>query len=269
MPGKVCLELAPPANHFWNVTFRLNPRGMNSVLLPYKDHPFAFHFDFIDHQLEIACADGRRKALALGPMTVAEFYKRFLQLLRGAEIEVKIWPVEVEVPDPLPFKEDTAHHDYEAPAAHDLWRAMISMAPVFEEFRCSFVGKVSPLHFFWGGFDLALTRFSGRRAPPRIDGPMNAEAYSHEVISHGFWPGSGAIQEPAFYAYAAPPPQGLAEARISPAEARYVPEMGLFVLPYEAVRSSSPPERKLRQFLDSTYSVAADLAGWNRAELER
>ena len=268
--GKVCLKLASPANHFWNVTFRIDARGLTTPLLPYEDRPFAFRFNFVDHRLEIQCSDGGARNIPLEPMTVAKFYDRVMRGLAEMGIQVKIWTMPVEVPNPIRFTEDTVHHDYDPDYAHAFWRALVAIQPVFESFRCEFVGKCSPVHFFWGGFDLAVTRFSGRPNPPKpgMDA-MNAEAYSHEVISHGFWPGSGSVQEAAFYAYAVPPPEAFPSATIEPAAGYFDKEMGLFILPYESVRTAASPEAELRSFMDSTYEAAANLAKWNRTELER
>jgi hypothetical protein len=268
--GKVCLRLSPPANHFWNIAFHIDARGLVTPLLPYQGRPFAVRFDFIDHRLEILCSDGDARLMPLAPMTVAEFYGRFRRELDSMGIHVPIWSMPVEVPDPIRFTDDVVHDEYEPQQAHAFWQALLSMKPVFDEFRGCFVGKCSPVHFFWGSFDLAVTRFSGRRAPARPEmGAMYAEAYSYEVISHGFWPGSGPVQEAAFYAYAVPAPEGFRRASVSPASAYYHDQLGEFVLPYEAVRTAGSPEAELRSFLESTYSAAADLAGWNRSELER
>ena len=268
--GKVCLKLAPPANHFWNVTFRIDARGLTTPLLPYAERPFAFRFNFVDHRLEIQCSDGGARKIPLKPMTVAKFYDRVMRELADMGIQVKIWTMPVEVPNPIRFTEDTVHHAYDPDYAHAFWRALVAIQPVFENFRCEFVGKCSPVHFFWGGFDLAVTRFSGRRAPPKpgMDA-MNAEAYSHEVISHGFWPGSGSVQEAAFYAYAVPPPEAFPRAAIKPPAGYFDKEMGLFILPYAAVRTAASPETELRTFMHSTYEAAANLAKWNRTELEK
>ncbi len=268
--GKICLKLAPPTNHFWGVTFQIDARGLTTPLLPYEDRPFALRFNFVDHRLEIHCSDGGSRIIPLEPMTVAEFYGRLMRELAGMGIKVKIWTMPVEVPDPIRFTEDTVHHDYVAEHAQAFWRALVAMKPVFEDFRSGFIGKCSPVHFFWGSFDLAVTRFSGRPAPARPGrNAVDAEAYSHEVISHGFWPGSGAVQEAAFYAYAAPAPSGFSSATIKPAATYFQEQMGLFVLPYEVVRAAASPEEELRVFLQSTYEAAAGLAHWNRMELER
>jgi uncharacterized protein DUF5996 len=268
--GKICLKLAPPTNHYWGIAFHLDARGFMTPLLPYEDRAFAIRFNFIDRQLEILCSDGGLRHIALGPMTVVDFYHQLMHELHEMGIVVKIWTMPVEIPDPIRFTEDTVHHAYDADQAEAFWRALVAIKPVFEGFRCGFLGKCSPVHFFWGSFDLAVTRFSGRRAPAQPEkGAMYAEAYSHEVISHGFWPGSGPVQEAAFYAYSVPAPSGFQSASVLPGAAYFHQELGEFILPYEAVRTAASPERELRSFLESTYSAAADLADWNRAELER
>jgi len=201
---------------------------------------------------------------------VADFYRMTLDALQRLGIEVRIWPMAVEIPNPVRLDRDVTHHSYDPQAANAFWRILIAIKPVFENFRGAFIGKSSPVHFFWGSFDLASTRFSGRRAPERPGADrMTKEAYSHEVISHGFWPGSGPIQEPAFYAYAAPEPAGFKDARVQPTAAFYSKEMSEFFLPYEAVRTSPSPEGDLTAFLTTTYNAAADLGKWDCANLER
>jgi hypothetical protein len=267
--GKVALALAPPINHSWGIAFHPTARGLSTRLLPHGPRSFTIEFDFIDHQLVIRTADGDVRAIALEPQSVADFYRRLLALLRDMSLPVTIWPVAVELPSPIRLDEDVQHHAYDAEAANRFWRVVTSIARVFTMARCDFVGKVSPVHFFWGSFDLAVTRFSGRPAPPR-DGPaFMREAYSHEVISHGFWPGSGPVPEPVLYAYAVPEPAGLKEARVHPEPAYYHRELGEFILPYDAVRTAAAPEQAVRDFVDSTYAAAATLAGWDRRALER
>jgi hypothetical protein len=268
--GKVCLALTPLANHFWNVAFRVTSRGLSTPPLASGNLTVTMVFDFVDHQLVIDTSDGRCERIPLAPQTVAQFYRTVMDTLAGMNIAVRIWTMPVEIPDPVPFDRDTQHHSYDPVAAHAFWRALLSMTPVFERFRCGFIGKSSPVHFFWGSFDLAVTRFSGRRAPERSGADaITREAYSHEVISHGFWPGSGAVQEPAFYAYSAPEPQGFKSARISPAAAYYSADFSEFILPYEAVRTAISPADALNDFLVSTYEAGATLAGWDRSQLER
>lgn len=268
--GKICLKLVPPSNHYWSIAFQVDARGLVTPLMPYEDRPFAIRFNFVDHRLEILCSDGGARQIPLEPMTVADFYARLMQELSEMRIRVRIWTMPVEVTDPIRFTSDTIHHHYDPVYAHAFWRALVAIKPVFEDFRCQFVGKCSPVHFFWGSFDLAVTRFSGKRAPARPEmGAMYAEAYSHEVISHGFWPGSGPIEEAAFYAYSVPAPAGFSQAAVMPIASYYQEQLGEFILPYNAVRKAENPEAKLRAFLESTYDAAANLAHWNREELER
>ncbi|HZP47424.1 MAG TPA: DUF5996 family protein [Vicinamibacterales bacterium] len=267
--GKVALAQAPPLNHSWGVAMHLTPRGVATRMLPHGARSFAIEFDFIDHVLRIRTTDGDERTLALAPRTVAEFYRLVMALLAQMGLAVTIWPMPVEVPSPIRFDADTVHAAYDAEAAHRCWRVFVNVGRVLAETRCSFIGKCSPLNFFWGSFDLAVTRFSGRPAPPR-DGPaFMRDAYSHEVISHGFWPGSGPLLAPAFYAYAVPEPEGLKAAPVRPDAAFYHGELGEFVLPYEAVRTSASPDEAIRQFVDSTYGAAATLAKWDRSTLER
>jgi hypothetical protein len=266
--GKVALALAPPVNHSWAVAMRVTARGLSTGLLPHGPRSFTLEFDFVDHRLVVATSDGDVRTLALGPRTVADFYRETMQLLSEMSLAVKIWPVAVELPAPIRLDEDTAHHSYEPAWAHRFWRILVAVEGAFASSRCGFVGKCSPVHFFWGSFDLAVTRFSGRPAPPREGPAFMRDAYSHEVISHGFWPGSGQLLEPAFYSYAVPEPAGLREAAVRPAGAFYHAEMGEFVLPYEAVRTASAPERAIGEFVSSTYEAAATLAHWDRASLE-
>lgn len=268
--GKVALALAPPLNHSWGIALHVTPRGLSTRMLPYGDRSFAMEFDFIDHVLAIRTSRGESRAIKLEPKTVADFYRELMQTLTDMALPVKIWPMTVELPVPaFRLDEDTEHRSYDPVYANRHWRILTSVARVFTGARCSFVGKCSPVHFFWGAFDLAVTRFSGRLAPPREGPAFMSEAYSHEVISHGFWPGSGSVLEPMFYAYAVPEPEGLKEARVEPAAAYYHREMGEFLLPYEAVRTSASPEETLQAFVESTYRQASTLAKWDRATLER
>ena len=268
--GKVCLALTPLTNHFWNIAFHITSRGLATPALPVDGRALTITFDFVEHRLLLQCSDGAAQTIALEPRTVADFYRLVMDALHRLGVDVRIWTMPVEVPEPIRFEADRLHRAYDAAYANAFWRALVSMKPVFENFRSHFVGKCSPVHFFWGSFDLAVTRFSGRVAPlrPGAD-PITREAYSHEVISHGFWPGSGPVQEAAFYAYAAPEPAGFKDAVVSPAAAHYNKAVSEFVLPYEAVRTAAEPARELTAFLESTYRAAAELAGWNRAELER
>jgi hypothetical protein len=267
--GKVALALAPPINHTWGISFAVTARGLSTHMLPYGDRSFTIEFDFIDHQLMTRTSRGERTTLPLAPRSVAAFYAEVMAMLRDLSMPVKIWSMPVEIPNPVRFEDDTAHHSYDPIYAHRVWQIFVQVARVFEDARCNFLGKCSPVHFFWGSFDLAVTRFSGRPAPPREGPAFMRDAYSHEVISHGFWPGSGPILEPAFYAYAAPVPAGLENARVQPPAAYYHREMGLFVLPYDAVRTASSPDETLLAFVQSTYDQAATLATWDRAALDR
>jgi Family of unknown function (DUF5996) len=267
--GKVALALAPPVNHSWGVAMDLTPRGLSTRLLPHGNRAFTMEFDFVDERLWIRTNDGDARAVRLAPRSVADFYREVMSTLRDMGLPVNIWPMPVEIPSPVRFDEDTGHHAYDAEAARRYWRVLVQVGRVLASTRCTFIGKCSPLNFFWGGFDLALTRFSGRPAPPREGPAFMRDAYSHEVISHGFWPGSGPILEPAFYAYAVPEPDGLKQAAVRPDAAYYHSELGEFILPYEAVRTSASPEDAIRAFVDSTYAAAATLGKWDRAALER
>ena len=267
--GKVALAQAPPVNHSWAVAMHLTPRGISTHLLPYGTRSFTIEFDFVNHQLIVHVCDESPRSLPLKNQSVADFYRAVMTLLDDMRLPVKIWTMPVEIPDPVRFEEDTAHHTYNPEHATRFWTILTRVAPVFNERRAAFIGKTSPVHFFWGSLDLAVTRFSGRLAPPREGPAFMRDAYSHEVISHGFWPGSMAVLEPAFYAYAVPEPAGLKEAPVQPAAAYYHAQMGEFILPYEAVRTSPDPAGALRQFIDSTYDRAATLGNWDRAALEK
>jgi hypothetical protein len=267
--GKVALAQAPPLNHSWAITLQVTPRGLTTRSLPHGHRAFTLAFDFIDHRLVIETADGMSRSLPLTSKSVADFYREVMAALHDLALPVRIWPMPVEIPSPIRFDQDTAHHTYDAEFANRFWRILVQVERVFTGARCQFVGKCSPAHFFWGAFDLAVTRFSGRPAPPREGPEWMREAYSHEVISHGFWPGSGPVLEPAFYAYAVPEPAGLREARVEPSAAFYHRELGEFVLPYEAMRSAPSPDATLVAFLESTYDQAARLANWDRGTLER
>jgi hypothetical protein len=257
-------------NHFWNVALLITPRGLSTPLLRHDSRMFTMTFDFVAHKLVIQASDGATEALPLEPRSVMEFYKIVMETLRRMGLETRIWPMPVEIPDPIRLDTDVTHHSYDPQSANALWRILVTVKPIFENFRCRFIGKSSPVHFFWGSFDLASTRFSGRPAPERPGADaITKEAYSHEVISHGFWPGGGAIQEPAFYAYAAPEPSGFKDAAVEPGAAFYSKEMSEFFLPYDAVRNSSAPEKDLTAFLETTYNAGAMLGKWDRASLER
>ena len=268
--GKVAWKQAPPVNHSWAAALHLTPRGLSTHLLPHGTRSFTIEFDFVEHQLIVQVCDGARRTLPLTNQSVADFYRAVMALLQDEGLPVRIWSMPVEIQeDVIRFEEDTIHHTYNAEQANRFWMILTRIAPVFNERRASFIGKASPVHFFWGSLDLAVTRFSGRPAPPREGPAFMRDAYSHEVISHGFWPGSGAILQPAFYAYAVPEPAGLKEAAVEPAAAYYHKELGEFILPYDAVRTSRDPQRAIRAFIDSTYDRAATLARWDRASLER
>jgi hypothetical protein len=266
--GKVALAQAPPLNHSWGVALHLTARGLSTAVLPYQARSFSIEFDFLDHQLVIRTSDNDTRRLALQPQPVAGFYRDLMATLREMSLPVKIWPMPVEIPAPIRFEDDTQHRSYDPAFAQRFWQILVRIARVFGACRCQFIGKCSPVHFFWGSFDLAVTRFSGRPAPAREGPAFMREAYSHEVISHGFWPGSGPVLEPAFYAYAVPEPGGLKDARVRPAAAYYHRDLGEFILPYEAVRTAASPEQALAEFVDSTYDAAARLAGWDRGALE-
>ncbi len=267
--GKVALAQAPPINHSWGVALLVTSRGLSTHTLPHAGRSFTIEFDFLEHRLVVRASDGAAGTLPLVPRTVAEFYRATMDLLDGMGLPVKIWPMPVEIPAPIRFDRDTVHRSYDPEYVGRLFRILVRLERVLSACRCQFVGKCSPTHFFWGSFDLAVTRFSGRRAPPREGPAFMRDAYSHEVISHGFWPGNGMLPEPALYAYAVPMPAGLDGAPIEPAAASFNRELGEFILPYEAVRTASDPERAIRDFVDSTYAQAATRAAWDRATLER
>ena len=269
--GKVRLALSPPINHFWGTALYVSARGLTTSPIPYAKGVFEINFDFIAHTLEIATSLGETRAFRLVPRTVAEFYAELMGALHSLGIDVKVWPMPVEVSRPVRFNLDESHAAYDSEYAHRFWQILVSVDTVFWEFRSRFIGKVSPVHFFWGSFDLAVTRFSGRRAPERagVD-PITKEAYSHEVISVGFWPGDGEIvKDAAFYAYAAPEPAGFKQRRVRPAEAFYSNEKNEFFLMYDDIRSSDSPEQLLLDFCQSTYEAGAILGNWDRPNLER
>jgi len=267
--GKVRLALTPRINHWWNVPLYVTARGLTTSPIPYGKDTFEIQFDFIDHKLLLDRCDGPRKSLPLQPRTVADFYQEFMSMLQGMGLHVSIFPKPVEVPDPIPFADDRLYEAYDADAAHRCWRILLTCDSVFKQFRAHFLGKSSPVHFFWGSFDLAVTRFSGRRAPERPGAdPITREAYSHEVISAGWWPGGPAINGPAFYSYTMPDPAGLTGWHLRPETAFYHPELKEFILMYDDVRLAQNPEQALLEFLDSTYEAGATLAGWKRSELE-
>ena len=268
--GKVRLALSPRVNHWWEVPLYVSARGLTTSPIPYGKGIFEVQFDFIDHKLDILTTGGEIRSLRLVPRTVADFYAEFMELLRSLGITVRIWRMPVEVPNPIRFDEDRTHASYDPDYAHRFWRILVKVDSVFKEFRSRFLGKVSPVHFFWGSFDLAVTRFSGRRAPERPGADsINREAYSHEVISVGFWPGGGEMKGAAFYAYAAPEPAGFGDRIVHPAKAFYSKQMSEFFLMYDDVRAADSPRDALLEFCQSTYEAGADLGKWDRANLER
>jgi hypothetical protein len=270
MAGKVKLALCPLVNHWWNVSLHVNSRGLTSGPIPYDGGVFEIQFDFLNHTLEIQLNDGQRREIRLTAQTVADFYREFMGALESLGIRVKIWPMPQEVPNPIRFEEDRVHASYDREYVNRFWRVLLSIAGVFEDFRSRFLGKSSPVHFFWGSFDLAVTRFSGRRAPERPGADrVTREAYSHEVISLGFWPGTDGAMDAAFYAYAAPEPAGFGEAAVHPAAAFYSKDMKEFFLPYEEVCRSESPARALMDFAQTTYDAGTSLGNWDRAALER
>jgi hypothetical protein len=269
--GKVRLALSPNINHWWGTPFYVTARGLTTSAIPYEKGIFEVHFNFVNHALEIETSLGESRTLRLAPRTVAEFYDEFMDALHSLGIRVKVWGMPVEVPRPVRFKLDESHRSYDSEYAHRFWQILAIVTPVLQEFRAGFIGKASPVHFFWGSFDLAVTRFSGRRAPVRPDADIiTREGYSHEVISVGFWPGDGeVIKDAAFYAYAAPESAGFKDSTVQPAKAFYSTEKNEFFLMYDDVRLSKSPEQALLDFCQSTYDAGANLAHWNRTELER
>lgn len=270
MVGKVRLLLTPLVNHWWNVPLYVTARGLTTSRIPYRQRAFEIWFDFKRHELVIETSDGILNTLPLTPRSVAEFYGQFMELLGSAGIDIKIWRMPVEIPNAIPFDQDHDHRSYDRVAVEKFWRILLSVNAALQEFRADFIGKSSPVHFFWGSFDLAVTRFSGRRAPERPGADaITQEAYSHEVSSVGFWPGSGDVKDAAFYSYAAPEPAGFKDARVQPAAAFYQKQVGEYLLMYEVVRKSASPTTSILEFCNSTYQAAASLGKWDRAALER
>jgi len=270
MAGKVALALSPSVNHCWAVALHISPRGLTTLPIPYPLGIFTIEFDFIDHALRITTSRNETKTLTLGPRTVADFYREFMAALTALKINAKIWPMPVEIANPIRFDQDTQHASYDPAYANRCWRILTSVATICQEFRARFIGKASPVHFFWGSFDLAVSRFSGRRAPERPGADAwTRESYSHEVSSGGWWPGQGGLDAPMFYAYSAPEPAGFRTASVLPPEAFYEPKIGEFLLPYNAVRNSADPKSMLLDFLQTTYEAAANFGKWDRAALER
>ncbi|HEV2540568.1 MAG TPA: DUF5996 family protein [Frateuria sp.] len=266
--GKVALALAPPLNHCWGVALHVTPRGLSTGMLPHGSCSFTLAFDFLDHVVEIACTSGATRRLPLASRNIGAFYEALMEALADMGLAVRIWPVTVEMPTPIRLDDDARTVAYDGGWAQRFWRILVQVDRVFTLWRCDYAGKSSPVNFFWGSFDLAVTRFSGRRAPPRKGPAFERDAYSHEVISHGFWPGDARLPEAAFYAYAVPQPAGLADATVQPSQAYFHAELGEFILPYEAVRRSASPEQTLQAFLQSTWDRAAELGRWDRAALE-
>jgi hypothetical protein len=272
--GKVRLALSPPVNHWWHASLRFHSHGLTTTPMPVDDGEVEIAFDFVDHVLVLSRTDGAERRIPLAPMSVAEFYDRVRRELGDLGVHVHIWPKPVEVVDRVAFPDDRSHASYEREPVARMWQILWHVHRILERFRSPFVGKVSPVQFFWGAFDVAVTRFSGRPNPHPPPDRVMREAYSHEVISHGFWlggdwPGGGRVEEPIFYAYAVPEPQGFAQARVAPPAARYDPTLGEFVLPWEHVRRAAKPEDEALAFLQSTYEAGAELGGWDRDALER
>jgi hypothetical protein len=269
--GKTRLALAPLENHWWNVPLYVSARGLITPPMPCRSTAFDVHFDLIDHRLVVNTSEGTSRSMPLRPQAVSDFYRDYMGLLADLGLNAKIWPVPVEVDAPIPFPDDRRHAAYDAGAARRFFQMLLHANRILTRFKGRFLGKTSPVHFFWGAFDLALTRFSGRRAPePTTDEWwVLREAMSHEEISFGFWPGSGTVAEPAFYAYVRPEPAGLATTPVQPATAYYSRELADFILPYEALRTSSSPDETVLEFCQSVYDAGADLARWDRAALDR
>jgi hypothetical protein len=273
--GKVRLAHSPWLNHSWHVALYVTSRGLTTSPIPYEDCSFQIDFDFIDQRLSVSTSGGRSCSFSLEPMSVAAFHARLLEEMRKQGLHVRIHPRPNEVADPIRFDQDQTHCSYDREYAHRFWRILLEADRVLKRFRARFLGKASPVHLFWGAPDLAVTRFSGRRAPehpggvPNLPDAIAREAYSHEVSSAGFWPGGGPVPYPAFYSYAYPEPSGYATAAVGPAAAFYSPDLREFILPYDAVRQANSPDDALLEFLQTTYEAAADLGKWDRAALER
>jgi hypothetical protein len=273
--GKIRLAQTPPLNHWWHVTLYVTARGLTTSPIPHGNRTFQIDFDFIAHELTIQSSDGAAAAIPLERRSVAAFYRRMMHELKMLGLDVKIYSKPNEVAEPIPFERDEVHRAYDPEYANRYWRALAQADRVLKIFRARFTGKASPVHYFWGALDLAVTRFSGRRAPvhpggvPNLPDRVTREAYSHEVSSCGFWPGGGPIPYAAFYSYAYAEPAGFKEVKVTPAEAFYSADLGEFILPYDALRHADAPDEKLLSFLQSTYEAAANLAHWDRDALER
>jgi hypothetical protein len=272
--GKIRLAQTPWVNHSWHVPLYVTSTGLTTSPIPHGDRTFQIDFDFIRHQLTLQSNDGRTAGFSLEPQTVAEFYRRLMDEMAALDLQVDIRKKPNEVVDPVRFDRDEIHRAYDREYANRFWRILVQTDRIMKEFRARFTGKCSPVHLFWGGLDLAVTRFSGRKAPlhpggiPNLPDSVTREAYSHEVSSCGFWAGGGAVPYPAFYSYAYPTPAGFSGASVKPAAAFYSAEFGEFILPYDAVRKSESPDRTLLEFFQSTYEAAANLANWDRSALE-
>ena len=273
--GKVRIACTPLISHWWNATLDVTSRGLMAPAMPYRGRTFDVVFDFTRHRLAIEVSDDRAETLALEPMPVADFYAAFMQALHRLDIDVRIWTMPSEIEDAIPFEQDRTHGQYDRVYVQRFWQALVQANRVFSEFRARFIGKASPVHFFWGGLDLAVTRFSGRTAPPLKGATPNvaawvmAEAYSHEVSSCGFWPGNGGYGRAAFYSYAYPAPDGFGRAKVRPSAAFFDADIGEFILPYDSVRNESSPDERILDFLQTSYEAAANLANWDRRALER
>ncbi|NJL36571.1 MAG: hypothetical protein HC899_07245 [Leptolyngbyaceae cyanobacterium SM1_4_3] len=272
--GKIRMVQTPWINHSWHLPLYLTARGLTTTTIPYDNRVFQIDFDFIEHQLQISTSEGQQRTVELAPRSVADFYQAVMEALTDLDISIKINTTPNEVTDPIPFEQDETHQSYDADCANRCWRILLQSERVFREFRSHFAGKVSPVHFFWGSFDLAVTRFSGRPAPehpggvPNLPDAVAKEAYSQEVSSAGFWPGAG-LGYPAFYSYAYPTPDGFGKATVQPESAFYHKALGEFILPLDAVREAEDPDRTLMTFLQSTYMAAAELANWERDVLKQ
>lgn len=268
--GKTRLALSPLQAHWWNVPLYVSARGLNTSAMPYGRQLLEVEFDFVSHNLLFRLSSGASLQLPLRAQSVAGFFAEYQRALAVLGVSVHIHPTPVELKEPIPFDKDREHASYDPEYAHRFWRILVQAGEIFQQFSSAFIGKISPVHFFWGSFDLAVTRFSGRRAPPREGAdPITREAYSHEVISAGFWPGNGGFGDAAFYCYAAPAPPGLEAEPIEPAAARYNSALGEFIFKYDDLRAEASPDEALLAFLGSSYSAAAKLAKWDRNSLER
>ena len=268
--GKVRLALTPPVNHWWHVPLYVSAHGLSTSPIPYGSRVFEVEFDFLLHNVTIRVSDGQTKSIPLYARSVADFYQEFMKTLGSLGIEVKIWKMPVEIPDPIPFDRDEQHASYEPEQANRFWRVLVRADAILKEFRGRYTGKCSPVHFFWGSFDLAVTRFSGRRAPEREGADaMTREAYSHECSSAGFWPGGGGVDGAAFYSYTVPEPEGFAAARVQPPAAIYHQGLHEFLLMYNDARTAPSPKAALLDFFESTYEAGATLGRWDQVGLDR